>query len=177
MYNDPKARLRSAGDRRRGTRTLPAELDVARVVVLVGGGGSLAANTEGRGSLGVGDDRLDLAEDTARGDIGLAQVTELAANIQGGLTNIAEGDVARVARGSRDGVEGPGGRGENTRGGVEGVDTARIEERGDSDEVTGIRGDLLDEGGDGGHLVLYQNLRKYFQGKRSRWRRQNKFLN
>jgi hypothetical protein len=152
--------LRSAGNRRRDTRTLPAELDVASVVLLVRIGSDLAAHTEGGLGLAVGDDGLHLAERAARRDVGLAHVAELAARIQGGLANIARGDTTVVAPGSRDGVHSPGGLGEGTGGGVDGVDGARVEEGGNSDEVAGIRRDLLDEGGDGGHWILYQNLRK-----------------
>jgi hypothetical protein len=54
----------------------------------------------------------------------------------------------------------PESRGENTSGGVQGVDTARVGEGGNRDEVTGVRRDLLKEGGNRGHLILYQDRRK-----------------
>lgn len=159
--------LRSASDRRRGARTLPTELDVAREVVHVGGGVLVTLNTEGGGHLRVGNDELNLAEHTTGRDVGLAHIAELTRTrtvdgrgilrTRGKAHTVHVGGVASHAA-----LTGPASRGESAVRGVQGVDATRVGEGGDGDEVTGIRRDLLEEGRDGGHLILYQDLRKYF---------------
>lgn len=154
------ARLRCAGDRGRGASTLPAELDVASEVVYVGGGVLVTLNTEGGGGLCVGHDELNLAEDTGGREVGLAHVAELASTRTvdgGGVAGAAVGGSGTVGTAA---ITRPESRGENTSGGVQGVDATRVGEGGDGNKVTRVRGDLLEKGGDGGHLILYQDRRK-----------------
>jgi hypothetical protein len=152
--------LRSADNGGREASTLPTELNVAREVVLDGGGVHGTLNTERGGGLGVGDDELDLAEHAARRHIGATHVTELASTrtVDGGGVASTR-DVEGVGGGGATRTS-PGGRGELTVGGVQGVDATRVGEGGNGDEVTSVSGDLLEEGGDGGHLILYPLLRK-----------------
>ena len=154
------ANLRCTSNRGRAASTLPAKLNVAREVVNVGRGILVTLYTEGGRGLGVGNDELHLAEHARGRQVSLTHVAELARTrtVDGGGILGALATSSGIA--STLTIAGPSGSRENTRCGVQGVDTARVGERRHRHKVTSIRGDLLKEGRDGGHLILYQEWRK-----------------
>ena len=161
--------LRSKSNRGRNTSTFPAEFDVSSQVVLVRVGILVTFYTKSGSDLSVRNEELNLTENTTRGEVSAAHITELTSTrtVDGrgvtGTTGTRNGVyVYRVTRSTTD--TRPLSRGQNTSGGVQGVDTTRIGEGRYRNEVTSISRNLLEEGGDGGNLILYLDWRKYFCG-------------